>query len=101
MDLSKYKIFDIYGIKTIKLEGDFTADSLADKLIKIWIPYVECDRKCYRSDYCKFTKPSPYHSDRLIDVQCGVVVNSLKHFIKTSFPILEKLPSDNLVGLIP
>lgn len=96
MDLSKYKIFDIYGIRNINLEGNYTADSLAEKLIAEWIPYVECDRKCYRSDYCKFTQPSPYHPDRLIDVKCGVVVNSLKLFIKTSFPILETLPADKI-----
>lgn len=96
MDLSKYKIFDIYGIRNINLEGNYTAESLADKLIEEWIPSVECDRKCYRSDYCKFTEPSPYHPDRLTDVRCGVVVNSLRLFIKTSFPILEALPSDKV-----
>lgn len=96
MNLSKYKIFDIYGIKNIYLEGDYTTDSLAEKLIEEWIPYVECDRKCYRSDYCKFTKPNPYHPDRLTDIKCGVVVNALRLFIRTSFSILESLPPDKI-----
>ena len=96
MNLSSYKIFNIYGIKKIELEGEYSPESLTDKLIKEWIPYVECDRKCYRSDYCKYTEPSPYHPDRLTDVQCGVVVNSLKIFIKTSFHILESLPKDRI-----
>ena len=96
MDLSNYKIFDIYGIKKISLEGDYSSDSLIEKLIEKWVPYVECDRKCYRSDYCKYTEPSPYHPDRLIDIKCGVVVNSLKIFIKTSFSILESLSKDRI-----
>lgn len=96
MNLSNYKIFDIYGIKNIDLEGEYSSESLTDKLIKEWIPYVECDRKCYRSDYCKYTQPSPYHQDRMTDIQCGVVVDSLKIFIKTTFHILESLREDRI-----
>jgi len=79
MNLSDYKIYDIYGIRNIPLQGTFDADSLSQKLIDEWIPYIDCERKCPRSDYCKYTQPSPYHPDRLTDVKCGIGVNTLKN----------------------
>jgi len=96
MDLTGYKIFDIYGIKNITLLGQFDPNSLAQKLIEEWIPYIDCERKCPRSDYCKYTKPSPYHPARLIDVKCGIGVNTLKNFVSCTFHILEKLSPENI-----
>lgn len=96
MDLTGYKIFDIYGIKNISLEGEFDRDSLAQKLIDEWVPYIDCERKCARSDYCKYTKPNPYHPDRLTDVKCGIGVDTLRNFINSTFPILENLSPENI-----
>lgn len=96
MDLSGYKILDPYGIRNIPLEGDFDADSLAEKLIDDWIPYIDCERKCPRADYCKYTKPSPYHSERLTDVKCGIGVNTLRNFVSCTFHILEQLSPENI-----
>lgn len=96
MDLSGYKILDPYGIRNIPLEGNFDADSLAKKLIDEWIPYIDCERKCPRSDYCKYTQPSPYHPDRLTDVKCGIGVNTLINFVDCTFHILERLSPENV-----
>lgn len=96
MDLSGYKIFDIYGIKNITLQGHLDADSLSQKLIDVWVPYIDCKTKCPKSDYCKYTKRSPYHPDRLTDVKCGVGVETLTNFIGSTFYILEKLSPENI-----
>ena len=96
MDLSRYRILDIYGVSRIELRGDYTAETLTAKLISEWVPYVECDRKCSRFDYCKYTKASPYHPDRLTDVKCGVVVAALTNLVRATFSILESLPHDQV-----
>lgn len=96
MNLSGYKIYDIYGIKNLPLQGAFDADSLSQKLIEEWIPYIDCERKCPRSDYCKFTQPSLYHPDRLTDVKCGIGVNTLKNFVDCTFHILENLSPEHV-----
>ena len=96
MDLTGYKIFDTYGIKNITLEGQFNADTLAQKFIDEWIPYIDCERKCPKSDYCKYTRPSPYHPDRLTDVKCGIGVDTIKNFTSSTFHVLEKLSQDNI-----
>ena len=96
MNLSGHKIYDIYGIKKIPLQGQFNSDSLAQKLIDEWIPYIDCERKCPRSDYCKYTKPSPYHPNRLTDIKCGIGVNTLNNFVTCTFHILESLSPENI-----
>jgi len=96
MDLTGCKIFDIYGIRNIQLDGQYDSGSLAQKLIDEWVPYIDCERKCSRSDYCKFTKPNPYHPDRLTDVKCGIGVETLSNFVRSTFPIFEKLSPDNI-----
>lgn len=96
MNLSDYKIYDNYGIRNIPLQGTFDADSLSQKLIDEWIPYIDCERKCLRSDYCKYTQPSPYHPDRLTDVKCGIGVNTLKNFVDCTFHILKSLSPENV-----
>jgi len=96
MNLTGYKIFDIYGIKNITLTGDFVCETIAQKLIDEWVPYIDCERKCPKSDYCKYTKPNPYHPDRLTDVKCGIGVDTLRNFINSTFHILEKLSDENV-----
>ena len=96
MDLTGYKIFDIYGIKNITLSGHYDSDSLAQKLIDEWVPYIDCGRKCPKSDYCKYTKPNPYHPDILTDVKCGIGVDTLRNFTRSTFHILEKLSPENV-----
>lgn len=96
MDLTGYKIFDIYGIKNITLRGNFDSVSLAQRLIDEWVPYIDCGRKCSKSDYCKYTKPNPYHPNILTDVKCGIGVDTLKNFTKSTFIILEKLPPEHI-----
>ena len=55
VDLTGYKIFDMYEIKNITLSGNFDSDSLTQRLIDEWFPYIDCGRKCSKSDYCKYT----------------------------------------------
>jgi hypothetical protein len=92
VNLTGHTVLDIYGVSRVELQGDYSAEQLADELAVTWIPYVECDRKCSRADYCKYTQPSPYHKDRLTDIRCGAVVAALMNFIKSTFHILESLP---------
>lgn len=96
MDLTGHTVLDIYGASRVELQGDYSADRLANELTKTWIPYVECDRKCSRADYCKYTQPSPYHKDRLTDIRCGAVVAALANFVRSTFHILESLPPQRI-----
>lgn len=71
--------------KEVTLNIKFSADDLCEKLIDEWIPYIDCERKCHKSDYCKFTEPHPHVVDRLNDIKCGVAKNVLKNIIKFSW----------------
>lgn len=95
MDLSGYYIFDIYGVERITLDGNYSADSLAEIFIDKWIPYLECHR-CGRWDYCKYAQQHPANPERSIDIKCGVVVDSIRNFVRASFTVLEKLEPDKI-----
>ncbi len=95
MFLSGYFIFDIYGVERIALNGDYSADSLADTFIDNWIPYFEC-HKCGRWDYCKYAQPYPENPHRSVDIKCGVARDSIKNFVKSTFPVLKELDSNRV-----
>lgn len=95
MDFTGYKIFDIYGVERINLEGDLDAKALTNKLIEEWIPYFECE-KCGRDDYCKYTKPDKYRPERLADIKCGVIVDAITNFVRHTFPLLDKMPAEQI-----
>jgi len=95
MDFTGYKIFDIYGVSRITLEGHFDAQGLADKFIKEWIPYFECE-KCGRDSYCKYTQPDQYRPTRLADIKCGVIVKAITNFVKHTFPLLKKMNAEQV-----
>ena len=90
IDLSGFSTFDICGVNRISLNGEYTAESLAELLIENWIPYFEC-HKCGRWDYCKYAKPHKVNPNRSEDIKCGVVADSLRNFVQVTFVILEKL----------
>lgn len=94
MKLSKVKIPDIYGLKNTVLDGEYTKDELIEELANQWIPYVDCARKCFRSDYCIFTQKHPHNPNRLTDVQCDVAVRALKVFVNTTYSIVEASESE-------
>jgi len=65
----------MYGDTIGMIDGDFTPDTLTDYLVKEWVPYVECHRKCYAADACEFAQP-PRH-----DARCGLQKAIVKNFI--------------------
>lgn len=79
-------ILDIYGVKRIPLKGRYSAESLAERLVQEWVPLIECHRKCYRSEYCKYA-PKEQHEEIL----CGVVSDALRNLVGAAFPIVKKL----------
>jgi hypothetical protein len=95
MDFTGYKIYDIYGVERITLEGYFDPQELAKELIKEWIPYFECE-KCGREDYCKYTEPNSYNPRRLADIKCGVIVNAITNFVRHTFPLLKKMNAEQV-----
>jgi len=95
MNLSGFTIFDSYGVDRVPLEGSYTADTLAGTFIETWIPYFEC-HKCGRWDYCKYAKPHPANPNRSIDIKCGVVIDCIRNFVRTSFEILEGLDKEKI-----
>jgi len=95
MKLSKFTILDISGVKRIPLSGEYSAESLLETVIKKWVPYCECHR-CGKWDYCKYVKSYLTNPDRLMDIKCGVVADSLRNFIKATFEILEQLEGEKI-----
>jgi len=86
MKLSGYTILDIYGIERVPLDGEYTADALAETMIENWVPYIECHRKCCRADYCKY---APVKKGQ--DIRCGIVVESIRNLTRATYSILERL----------
>lgn len=95
IDLSGLSIFDMDGIRRVSLQGEYTAESLGDKLVRQWIPYFECEH-CGRSDYCKYTLPDKYLKGRLKDIKCGVIVDALKNYVQHTFHLLQSKSKDQL-----
>ena len=90
MKISKVKILDIYGVKNIVLDGDYTKEELIENLVEYWIPYIDCDRKCFRADSCLFSQKYPDNPYRLTDMQCDAAVKALTVFINNTYLILKK-----------
>jgi len=58
------------------------------RYLEYCIPYIECDSKCARADYCKFVKWNSV-TNRAMEIKCGVVVNVLRNFTYTIYPYLK------------
>ena len=81
------------GSQRLPLEGNFDAMSLVERMIYEWVPYFEC-HKCGRFDYCKFVLRFPNDPHRARDIKCGVVESVLRLFVKSTFPILAELSTE-------
>jgi hypothetical protein len=90
MDLTGYTIYNGSGIEQIELKGNFSPQSLAEIFIREWIPYYEC-HKCGRSDYCKYTEPFNSNPNRMQDIKCGVVVDTINNFVNCTFHLLKDM----------
>ena len=83
------------GLRGEHLTAISTAQRLAAELVEEWIPFFECDH-CGRADYCKYTKDDPHRAGRLLDIRCGVIVEALKNLVQHTFPLLEKMRTDQV-----
>lgn len=99
MDCTGLSIFDIYGVERVDLQGEYTAETLAEALIDEWVPYFEC-HKCGRWDYCKYAKKHPANPKRSIDIKCGVAVDSLRNLINSAYSALEKMTREQAQGFL-
>jgi hypothetical protein len=84
VDLAGITFLDAYGLERTPVEGRFTPEGLAARLIDEWVPFYEC-HKCSRSDYCKFAEPVSPGSARMREIQCGVVVTGIKNLVRVTF----------------
>jgi hypothetical protein len=73
------------GTKRLALSGDFEADSLADALVKEWVPFVDCDKVCARVDNCPFAQALPDNPERHRDIRCGVMVAFIQNYLRSTF----------------
>ncbi len=94
INLTGYTLLDNYGTDRIKLKGIYTKESLIKLVINEWVPYVECDRKCFRSDFCGFVKKDPNDPERTLEIKCEVGIRAIRNFISYSFNILTSLDED-------
>lgn len=83
MKLSGCTILDIYGAERIVLRGDYTRDRLAETMIENWVPYIECHKKCFRSDSCRY---APKIKNQ--DIRCGVVVEAIQNLVSATYSLL-------------
>jgi len=79
-------LLDIYGVKRIPLTGDYSANSLAETMIDHWVSYIECHRKCYRADHCRYA-PKRKHDD----IRCGVISEAIRNLVRATFPVVKEL----------
>ncbi|MBT9612918.1 MAG: hypothetical protein IV108_06605 [Burkholderiales bacterium] len=101
IQFDKLPILDISGNRVGELSGEFDADQLGKYLVSEWVPYVECHRKCSRSDTCKFAVPVPGQAGRYEEIRCGVKSTVIKNFINLSFSVLgncDKEQQEKLLG---
>lgn len=96
MDFSKYTLFDFDGESRLDLDGNYTRTTLANIMIETWVEYIECDRKCSRSSYCKYVKKDPVNSNRTLEIKCGVAITAIKNFVKHTFYLLETLDEKSI-----
>jgi hypothetical protein len=99
VDFSGYSLLYVAGLERQQISGAFTAEDLAQIFIDNWVPYYEC-HKCSRVDYCKFPQPLSPGSHRMRDIQCGVVIVSIKNFVHATFPILQGIDGKALQGFL-
>lgn len=90
VDLTGYEIYDIYGVGRKELTGKYTKEALVELFCNEWVQPIEC-HKCGRVDYCKYPVQNPYNPDKKLDIPCGVVVNSIKTHVNSTFEILQKM----------
>lgn len=64
---------DWHGDFTESIDGEFDCESLAGILIEKWVPYSECQRRCYASSSCRFALKS--------ESQCGLKSEVIKNYI--------------------
>ncbi|MGD8781816.1 MAG: hypothetical protein PVH88_22995 [Ignavibacteria bacterium] len=96
MDLSKKTLIDFDGENRIKLNSNYSRTTLANKMISTWVEYIECDRKCSRSSYCKYVKKDPQNNQRTLEIKCGVATTAIKNFVKHTFNLLESFDDKSI-----
>jgi hypothetical protein len=95
MNLSSHTLLDIYGASRRRLDGEYSAESLATLMVAEWLPYWEC-HKCGRFDYCKFVQRLPHNPNRARDIHCGVAESALRLFVEKTFPLLPTFTSSQI-----
>lgn len=79
LQLNKLNIPSFNGSLTEVLDGAFTESALVEKLVELWVPYVNCHKKCLAARICSFAK-EPRHEDR-----CGFKSKSIATFVEWTF----------------
>lgn len=77
------KIPDFTGSLTERLDGVFTEKALADKLKELWVPNVNCHRKCLAANFCQFAQ-KPHNEDR-----CGFKAKAIETYVEWIFEELQ------------
>ena len=91
IDLTGFTILDVYGTDRIDLNGEYSAESLIKICTDSWVPYLECDRKCWRSPFCGFAQEDPKRAGRTQEILCEVGFRAVRYFILYTFEIFKKL----------
>jgi hypothetical protein len=94
LDLSGLTL-PISSSQRIELSQSYSEEKLTKLFIQRWIPHLEC-QECGRHTYCKFTQPHPHRPGRLLDIQCGVVVEVVRNYVKSTFSTALSLSKEEL-----
>lgn len=79
LKLKNTTIPDFDGSLTARLDGEFLERELTEKLVELWVPYVNCHRKCLAARICKFSQ-IPHAEER-----CGYKAKAISTFVEWTF----------------
>lgn len=96
INLTGYSILNAYGTERINFTGNYTKEKLIEFLSDNWVTWIECDRKCWRSEFCGFVKADPKRPGRTLEIRCEVGLRVIFHFIQNTFNILCELDKSKI-----
>ncbi len=84
------RVEEINGRRYFTLSGEMDVDELASRLVKEWVPYVEC-HQCGRYRSCRFSTANPGVESEWGEIRCGVTKTALENFVTRTFHIFKNL----------
>ena len=83
----KRKLYIDTGEKFIPVDTNIKKTQLLAILSDNFVPYIECFRKCGKSEICRFTDNLKQQNE---DQKCGIIERILENFLNSTFYIFKR-----------